>query len=444
MTMGLFDKIKTAILGASNNTQVRYQQPQKSNYIPSYHIEEWQPKLKYPEYDKLFSLQKYLESIDLPKTTISKVMKSSNPFGEAKNLFNGLKEKVDWSDMCWKEAQRMERWIKVLSIWEASPERIIESTFMYLLLRLGWQCHWDASKQMALNDTGLYYVLEECKQNDYAKIIKIVDSDVLCCFALAHLRSGKPLTEIVNDGFQYLDMNTTHNGSAHGSFYNLFGKQQIKGLIGKIIESAYMNNKFSTKKLFFKEEIFEIVDANSLKYDVSKMKNVRGLYFPNSEDVSHITQDVLSLNFFLQQANTLTSDFPAIQIVASNIVFRFDRIAKDEPIECCCFTYTPNTPTGKASKYPLKLGFYCKRTSQQREIRKGNTIQIIGADGIHGEIEYLQNSEIGKARIIIWHKGILYLVHIINKKDAKIITKIETTNKNGERITVYNANKKAE
>ena len=247
---------------------------------------------------------------------------------------------------------------------------------------------------------------------------------------------------IVNDGFQYLDMNTTHNGSAHGSFYNLFGKQQIKGLIGKIIESAYMNNKFSTKKLFFKEEIFEIVDANSLKYDVSKMKNVRGLYFPNSEDVSHITQDVLSLNFFLQQANTLTSDFPAIQIVASNIVFRFDRIAKDEPIECCCFTYTPNTPTGKASKYPLKLGFYCKRTSQQREIKKGNTIQIIGADGIHGEIEYLQNSEIGKARIIIWHKGILYLVHIMNKKDAKIITKIETTNKNGERITVYNANEK--
>ena len=117
MTMGLFDIIKNAIWGTSNNAQVRYQQPQKSNYIPTYHIEDWQPKLKYPEYDKLFSLQKYLESIDLPKTTISKVMKSSNPFGEAKNLFNALNEKVEWSDMCWKEAQRMERWIKVLSLW---------------------------------------------------------------------------------------------------------------------------------------------------------------------------------------------------------------------------------------------------------------------------------------------------------------------------------------
>ncbi len=423
--MGLFDKIKNAIFGSSNNTQVGYQQPQKSNYIPTYHIEDWQPKLKYPEYDKLFSLQKYLESIDMPKTTISKVMKSSNPFGEAKNLFNGLKEKVEWSDMCWKEAQRMERWIKVLSLWEASPERIIESTFMYLLLRLGWQCHWDASKQMALNDTGLYYVLEECKQNDYAKIIKIIDSDVLCCFALAHLRSGKSLTEIVNDGFQYLDMNTTHNGSAHGSFYNLFGKQQIKGLIGKIIESAYMNNKFSTKKLFFKEENYVSVNTNCLKYDVSKMKSIRGFYLPNVTDKDNITKDILRLNDYLVQAMSLVKTFPNIQINANDIEFRFDKVLPDELIEFCTFICTPNTPTGKASKYPLKLGFYCKRTSH-----------------IQGEIEYLQNGEIGKVRIVIWHKGILYLVHIIDKKGAKTITKIETTNKSGERITVYNANKK--
>lgn len=442
--MGIFDRIKNAFLGTSNNVQIGCQQPKKSNYIPTYHIEDWQPKLKYPEYDKLFSLRKYLESINLSKTTISKVMNSSNPFGEAKNLFNGLNEKVEWSDMCCKEAQRMESWIKILSLWEAPPERIIESVFMYLLLRLGWQCHWDASKQKALNDTGLNYVLEKCKQNEYAKIIKIVDIDIICCLALAHLRSGKTLTEIVSDGLQYLDMNTTHNGSAHGSFYNLFGKQQIKGLIGKIIESAYINNKFSTKRLFLKEKSFEIVDTNNLKYDISKMKNMRGVYFPNSEDISHITQDVLSLNFFLQQANTLTSSFPSVQIEASDIVFRFDRIAKDEPIECCCFTYRPNTPTGKASKHPLKLSFYCKRTSQQIETIKGSKIQIIGADGIHGEIEYLQNCEIGKARIIIWYKGFLYIVYIINKKDAKIITKIETTNKNGNRITVYNSNKKVE
>jgi hypothetical protein len=423
--MGLFDIFKSAFSNSTNTKKTNYVQPTKSNYIPTYHIEDWQPKLKYPEYDKLFSLQKYLESIDLPKTTISKVMKSSNPFGEAKNLFNGLNEKVEWSDMCWKEAQRMERWIKVLSLWEAPPERIIESTFMYLLLRLGWLCHWDASKQKALNDTGLFYLLEECKQNDYARLLKAVDVDIISCFALAHIRSGKNLTQIVEEGFNYLDMNTTHNGSAHGSFYNLFGKQQLKGLIGKIIESAYLHNKFSTKQLFLKENSFVTVNTDNLRYDVSKMKSIRGFYLPNVSDKDNITKDVLQINDYLLQAMKLVKTFPNLQINANDIEFRFDKVLPDESPEFCTFIYTPNTPTGKAPKYPLKLGFYCKRTSN-----------------IQGEIEYLQNGEIGKSRIIIWHKGILYLVHILDKKGIKAITKIETTNKNGERITIYNANKK--
>ena len=231
--------------------------------------------------------------------------------------------------------------------------------------------------------------------------------------------------EAVSIGFDFLEMNTTHNGSAHGSFYNLFGKQQIKGLIGKIIESAYIYNKFSTKKLFFKEENYVSVNTDSLKYDVSKMKSIRGFYLPNVSDKDNITKDILQLNDYLLQATTLVRMFPTIQIDANDIEFRFDKVLPDESTEFCTFIYTPNTPTGKASKYPLKLGFYCKRTSN-----------------IQGEIEYLQNGEIGKSRIIIWHKGILYLVHILDKKGIKAITKIETTNKNGERITIYNANTK--
>lgn len=439
--MGLFNLFKSVFSDSTNTKKANYVQPTKSNYIPDYHIEDWQPKLKYPEYDKLFSLQKYLESINLPKTTISKVMKSSNPFGETKNLFNGLNEKVDWSDMCWKETQRMERWIKVLSLWEAPPERIIESSFMYLLLRFGWLCHWDASKQKALNDTGLFYLLEECKQNDYAKLLKSVDADVMCCFALAHIRSGKNLSEIVTDGFNYLDMNTTHNGSAHGSFYNLFGKQQIKGLIGKIIESAYMNNKFSTTKLFFKEENFVSVNTSSLKYDVSKMKSIRGFYLPNVTDKDNIIEDVLQLNDFLLQAKTLVKAFPNIQINANDIEFRFDSVLKDEATEFCVFTYTPNTPTGKATKYPLKLGFWCARTSEKRQVKQGRGFSIIPPNGIHGDIEYLTDGQIGKARVIIAYNGSCYIINILDKKGEKAITKIEGTNNKGERIELYNANK---
>ena len=127
--MGLFDKIKNTILGSSNNTQVFYQQPQKSSYIPTYHIEDWQPKLKYPEYDKLFSLQKYLESINLPQSTISKIMKSSNVFGEAKKILTHDTANIPCSEMSYHETTRREKWIKLMSLWESPPEYIFENTF---------------------------------------------------------------------------------------------------------------------------------------------------------------------------------------------------------------------------------------------------------------------------------------------------------------------------
>lgn len=440
--MGILDKIKEAIFGVQTPPVAHNTTPQYSNHIPTYHIEDWHPKIKYPEYDKLFSLKKYLENINLPSSTISKVMNSSNPFGEAKNLFNGLKESVSWSDMCWRESERMERWIKVLSLWEAPTERILESTFMYLLLRLGWLCHWDASQQRALNINGLDCVLEASIENDCGKIVKFFDSDVLCCFALAHLRSEKNLTQIVDECFYYLDMNTTHNGSAHGSFYNLYGKEQIKGLIGKIIESVYTLNKFSTKKLFFKADDMVSVNTSSLKYDVSKMKSIRGFYLPNASDMDNIKNDVLQLNDYLAQSTSLVKSFPNIQIQADDLVFRFDKVSPDEATNFCTFIYAPNTPTGKSSKYPLKLGFYCRRTSAEKYTKSGNSLLLVAADGINGEIDYLANGELGKARIIITHKGRFYIINVLDKKGEKTITKIEGSSSNGERVVLYNANQK--
>ena len=422
--MGLFDIFKSAFSNSTNTKKTNYVQPTKSNYIPTYHIEDWQPKLKYPEYDKLFSLQKYLESIDLPKTTISKVMKSSNPFGEAKNLFNGLNEKVEWSDMCWKEAQRMERWIKVLSLWEAPPERIIESTFMYLLLRLGWLCHWDASKQKALNDTGLFYLLEECKQNDYARLLKAVDADIISCFALAHIRSGKNLTQIVAEGFNYLDMNTTHNGSAHGSFYNLFGKQQLKGLIGKIIESAYIQNKFSLKRLFFKEEKYEKT-TTTYKYDFSKMHKHNMIYVPTEEMKEMLISDVLYLNDFFAQAHEITKKIPNYQLQPKDISLFFGRPIQSE-YQFCHFTFTPNTPTGKAAKYPYTMFFNCKN---------GNIT-------FTGKIEYLSNNTMGKISITIFDSKNTFEIAVAVKNSSLQITRIGQAIFNKQYMTdIFNINK---
>lgn len=71
-----------------------FQQKPKNHYyecntkIPTYVIPDNIPKIKRPDYDKLFSLRKYLERIDLSENEVDRIMNSRNPFGEAKNLFN--------------------------------------------------------------------------------------------------------------------------------------------------------------------------------------------------------------------------------------------------------------------------------------------------------------------------------------------------------------------
>lgn len=422
--MSFFEKLKGAILGTQEKNTANIFITDK-RYIPTYTIEDWQPKIKMPEYDPLFSLNKYLESIDLPRQTVQKVMSSKNPFGEAKNLFNGQTEKVDWSDMCWRETVRMERWIKVLSLWEAPTERILESTFMYLLLRLGWECHWDTLKQRALNPDGLNYALEACKNNDYSKLLKIVDSDILSCFALAHIRSGRNLTEIVDSCFIYLDMNTTHNGSAQGSFYNLYGKAQIKGLIGKIIESAYIQNKFSLKKLFFISEKYEVANSKSFKYDFSRMKIVNDIYIPTADMKEMIISDILSLNSFFTEAKALAKKIPLYSLSQQEILFFF---GKDIPYEhhFCHFTYTPNTATGKLSKYPFTLRFNCQK----------------GKITFTGSINYLSNNSIGKISITIFDIKDTTQINIAVKDGQLRIIKIEHSDKKNYMQTLYNYNSK--
>ncbi len=422
--MSFFNKLKGVILGTQEqralNAPLTY-----TRYIPTYIIEDWQPKIKKPEYDALFSLEKYLYSIDLPHSTVQKVLSSKNPFGEAKNLFNGQTEKVDWSDMCWRETIRMEHWIKILSLWEAPTERILESTFMYLLLRLSWECHWDVLKQKALNPDGLKHALEACKNNDYSKLLKIVDSDILSCFALAHIRSEKKLTEIVDSCFMYLDMNTTHNGSVQGSFYNLYGKEQIKGLIGKIIESAYIHNKFSLKKLFYSTEKYEVANSNSFKYDFSRMLKVNDIYIPTKDMLEMITFDILSLNSFFADAKKLTNKVPSYSLSSQDISFF---LGNNIPYEYhfCHFKYTPNTATGKLSKYPFTLRFNC----QKERIT------------FSGSINYLSNNHIGKISISISDIKDTTEINIALKDEQLKIIKIEHSDKKSYMKTLYNYNSK--
>ena len=52
--MSFFGKLKGAILGAQEKNTANFFITDK-RYIPTYTIEDWQPKIKMPEYDPLFS-----------------------------------------------------------------------------------------------------------------------------------------------------------------------------------------------------------------------------------------------------------------------------------------------------------------------------------------------------------------------------------------------------
>lgn len=132
-----------------------FQQKPKNRYyehntkIPTYVIPNNIPKIKRPDYDKLFSLRKYLERINLSENEVDRIMNSRNPFGEAKNLFNGVKPPINWATMCTDEAAQLEKWIKVWSLRGNAAETVIESTFTYLLLHLGSECGWDTRLKRA-------------------------------------------------------------------------------------------------------------------------------------------------------------------------------------------------------------------------------------------------------------------------------------------------------
>ena len=435
--MGLFDKLKEKLTGKSFDVPSITKSENILTYIPTYSIEEWQPKLIIPKYDKMYSFENHLRKSNVSEIEIEDIIKSENPFGKAKHKFSHFPDGVPVSQMCEIELKSIEKWIKLMTIWDADPIYIIENTFSYILLRLSVLCKWHVLEKKAYSQNAISEILYACKENDSTKVLSYFDSEILSCFAFAHLKSKKSLIEVVGIGFSYLDMNTTHIGSAKGSFYNLYGKEQLQAIIGKVIECAYVNNKFSLKTLLIKEKI-EVQTNNVEKYDVKKMKQFRGCYLPIPEYVEIIKEDVLGLNEFLSKARELTSVFPQVQINSEDLVFRFDKIAADEPMEFCSFMYNPTTPTGKASKYPLQLGFWCKRTSASRTERIGNGYSVVAGNGIQGEIDFLQNSELGKARIIISHNGCIYIVSIIDKKGTKELTKIERTGKNGVKEVLYN------
>jgi hypothetical protein len=66
-------------------------------YDLKWHIEDWNPHFKLPEYDKLLSLKIFLERQNISSQDVERIISSEKPFWEARRLFqlpNGVIETV--------------------------------------------------------------------------------------------------------------------------------------------------------------------------------------------------------------------------------------------------------------------------------------------------------------------------------------------------------------
>ena len=117
---------------------------------------------------------------------------------------------------------------------------------------------------------------------------------------------------------------------------------------------------------------------------------------PNYE---RVLSDVNVLNRLMAKFNESNPSFPVTRITE----LRVDPPDKEScVIDYCGIIRTPNTPTGKAPKYTDKLLFYT------------NSFQSVSAtsDDVFGEIFYMANGSIGKAKVVRWFKRKCFIVHI--------------------------------
>ena len=92
----------------------------------------------------------------------------------------------------------------------------------------------------------------------------------------------------------------------------------------------------------------------------------------------------------------------------------------------CHFTFTPNTPTGKAAKYPYTMFFNCKN---------GNIT-------FTGKIEYLSNNTMGKISITIFDSKNTFEIAVAVKNSSLQITRIGQAIFNKQYMTdIFNINK---
>ncbi|MBK5261867.1 MAG: hypothetical protein JJE17_04735 [Peptostreptococcaceae bacterium] len=177
---------------------------------------------------------------------------------------------------------------------------------------------------------------------------------------------------------------------------------------------------FFSKK---KKSVDQVQPSNhALRFDMRLLKdNKKGFFLFPRKLRKLVTEDILSLNVFIEEANRICK--------VKGQLFKTKKLNFSTKANLVALKYEPLTATGKESKYHQEV--------------LTNIWNVLGDNQPSSQppfasLFYLNDGRIGKFRIVSWyakHKCYVAFGKLID--DQLTLHKIEGTDSSGNRITIY-------
>lgn len=189
--------------------------------------------------------------------------------------------------------------------------------------------------------------------------------------------------------------------------------------------------------------IFGIDKAHIVKEDEESVR------YPIPENMQNqASDDILTINQYIEIASRYDSNLKPLRIVASDIVYKpfidkykfssmTDTWAKEEhritKVEEKVFT-----SLGKLTKFPFVLHF---QTRKKHHMRKVGDYEFDVADEVFGKIHYLKNGKMGRIEIVHWNSGKLHSIYVVEANKELVVDRVFTTDTKGNRFLKYKRQK---
>lgn len=184
---------------------------------------------------------------------IDNIMSAKNPIVAVKNLFRTGKRWDNINGYC-NEAIRMGHWTILWFIDNPKEKHVLDSTAIYLVLKLGQFYEWELVKKTSRNRTlGDSFVRNLASNND-EEVLRFLDNKVLSCFAATQKELGISVSEAIEIGLAHLELNIVHDNNPMESFCAGYGLENVRGIIYKIFECAYRQDSFKLGQVLRKEK----------------------------------------------------------------------------------------------------------------------------------------------------------------------------------------------